>query len=111
LQNKYAGDVGDFGKLGLLRQISDFGLSIGVNWYLMPDDGNNDGKHIAYLHAPRFLGCDDELHQSLHDIVQNQKRCVRSIEAAALLPGALYYNQPLKEASARTAWHQNALHT
>ena len=33
MQNRYTGDIGDFGKLGLLRQLSRTGLSIGVNWY------------------------------------------------------------------------------
>lgn len=30
MQNRYTGDIGDFGKLGLLRQLSTR-LSIGVN--------------------------------------------------------------------------------
>ena len=33
MQNRYAGDVGDFGKLGLLRQLTSTRLDIGVNWY------------------------------------------------------------------------------
>ena len=33
MQNRYAGDVGDFGKIGLLRQIKRSELDIGVNWY------------------------------------------------------------------------------
>ena len=38
MQNRYTGDIGDFGKLGLLRQLRQTGLSIGVNWYLTPDE-------------------------------------------------------------------------
>ena len=45
MQNRYAGDVGDFGKLGLLRQLTSSQLDIGVNWYLAPDESHN-----AYLH-------------------------------------------------------------
>ena len=37
MQNRYTGDIGDFGKLGLLRQLGRTGLSIGVNWYLTLD--------------------------------------------------------------------------
>ena len=33
MQDRYAGDIGDFGKFGLLRALSSAGLSIGVNWY------------------------------------------------------------------------------
>ena len=46
MQNRYAGDIGDYGKLGLLRSLSRTGLRIGVNWYLTPDeDRNGDGRH------------------------------------------------------------------
>ena len=49
MQNRYTGDIGDFGKLGLLRVLHSAGLSIGVNWYLTPDETHNgDGRHIAY---------------------------------------------------------------
>ena len=57
MQNRYSGDLGDFSKLGLLRHLSQTGLSIGLNWYLVPDeDHNNDGMHTGYLsdHSPQF---------------------------------------------------------
>ena len=37
MQNRYAGDIGDFGKLGLLRTLYAAGFSVGVNWYLNPN--------------------------------------------------------------------------
>ena len=45
MQNQYVGDIGDFGKYGLLREIfgrpevpeSGCGLRLGVAWYLSPD--------------------------------------------------------------------------
>ena len=50
MQNRYVGDIGDFGKLGLLRALSSKGLSIGVNWYLTTDESHNgDGRHVDYL--------------------------------------------------------------
>ena len=52
MQNRYAGDVGDFGKLGMLRALAQSDLKVGVNWYLVPDENHNDdGKHIGYLAA------------------------------------------------------------
>ena len=33
MQDRYAGDIGDFGKIALLQQIREKGLTIGVNWY------------------------------------------------------------------------------
>ena len=34
LKNQYFGDVGDYGKYGLLRHIANNGIKIAVNWYL-----------------------------------------------------------------------------
>jgi hypothetical protein len=64
MQDRYVGDVGDFGKIGMLRKIADYGLRIGVIWYLTykPEEHiNADGKHIGYLKDCAFKSCDDEL--------------------------------------------------
>lgn len=51
MQDKYVGDVGDFGKYGLLRALfSNSPFKLGVNWCLVEkEDKKNDGKHTAYL--------------------------------------------------------------
>ena len=36
MQDRYAGDVGDYGKIGLLRCLEKQGFNIGINWYLVP---------------------------------------------------------------------------
>ena len=56
MQDRYAGDVGDFGKIGLLKCLQTHGFKIGVNWYrvLVLDvekdkDGTfkqDDGKYL-----------------------------------------------------------------
>ena len=33
MQDRYAGDIGDFGKFALLKELENQGLSVGVNWY------------------------------------------------------------------------------
>lgn len=44
MQDRYAGDVGDFVKLGLLRAISP-GRKLGVAWYRYQDEAHNgDGR-------------------------------------------------------------------
>lgn len=112
MQNRYAGDVGDFGKLGLLRQISSAGLRVGVNWYLVPDEnGANDGKHIGYLSDARFSNCDDMLRDALKQLVENE-RSVLSLEALNLLNNAIYEHAPLglpSQGFSRQAWHGHAL--
>ncbi|MBQ9065866.1 MAG: hypothetical protein IJ123_10505 [Blautia sp.] len=50
MQDRYTGDIGDFGKLGLLRVLESQGLTIGINWSRTPDeDHNDDGKYTKYL--------------------------------------------------------------
>lgn len=82
MQNRYTGDIGDFGKLGLLRQISEAEFSIGVNWYLTPDESHNgDGRHIGYLRNEAFRACDEQLWKALGDIVDSGRREVRELES------------------------------
>ena len=58
MQDQYVGDIGDFGKYGLLRHLTGIQtprlktLRLGVVWYLFPDGGNNDGKFTKYLCNP-----------------------------------------------------------
>jgi len=114
MQNRYAGDVGDFGKLGLLRYIANSGLRIGVNWCLTPDETNNkDGKHVGYLTNPAFCGCDDYLLHKLSDIAGHFPRNVDRLESQNLIPNALYYQAsllpPATPGFIRHQWHEDAL--
>ena len=59
MQDRYTGDVGDFGKYGLLRWLCGQDaapLRLGVVWYradssIINADPPNDGKHVEYLQA------------------------------------------------------------
>lgn len=117
MQNRYVGDIGDFGKLGLLRQLHKQELSVGVNWYLAPDEHhNNDGRYIGYLQNDRFRLCDENLWQALGEIVASGQRNVATLETADILP-AEYYSKPLnfshevkpKRQQLRMEWHAAAL--
>jgi hypothetical protein len=116
MQNRYTGDVGDFGKLGLLRQIAQSNLRIGVNWYLRPDESHNDnGQHIGYLQESKdgeYKGIDDELRNNLRNVVNNNLRSVASYEILNLISNATYYSKVLESPSqifSRLHWHKAAL--
>lgn len=115
MQNRYSGDVGDFGKLGLLRFLEKQGLKIGVNWYLTDDETHNaDGKFIEYTSNKAFAECDDELLHTLSDIITNGRRSVSALEEKNLLTKALYYSEKIEYPSrqikeARGVWHKDAL--
>ncbi len=104
MQNRYAGDVGDFGKYGLLRALCQADmhgppLQLGVVWYLVPDETHNfDGKHIGYL-DPRneslYRACDPDLYDRMQALMDGV-RSVQAIEESGTLPAATaYFSEPL----------------
>lgn len=118
MQNRYVGDIGDYGKIGLLRTLAASGLNIGINWYLTPDENHNgDGRITYYLQQECFRKCDPALWESLRKIVYSGNRSVCALQSAQLLQ-AKYYNMPLDFSSSlgkgerkalRKIWHQEAL--
>jgi hypothetical protein len=117
MQDRYAGDVGDFMKLGLLRALaSQTGLELGVNWYLAPEESHNaDGKHVAYLEAshPQHAALrrsDADLLDRLAAVVAGE-RSVAALEASGALPaGSITFSRRLGDgAFDRPGWHSEAL--
>lgn len=112
MKNQYAGDVGDYTKLGILRGLEKTGFSIGLNWYLTPDEPEHsktltDGKHTSYLKC----ACDTPdvyLHSILKKIGLSNNRTVARLERAKLFEKALFWNK-LLEAQKRDEWHFKAL--
>lgn len=115
MQNRYVGDVGDFGKLGMLRSIESCGIKIGANWYLVEDESHNqDGKHIGYLADKKFIGLDEELRNALNSLVTNNRRSINNLEKLQLLQSDIYYNNVLKAVNGsvkelRSDWHKDGL--
>ena len=110
MQNKYAGDVADYGKFGLLRFLSGLtdpdtpepDLRLAVAWWFHLDKcERRDGQVIGYLKDTKknrriFRDCDPCLWHSLRELVDGGRRCVHCIEAAELLPkGTLYHRELL----------------
>jgi len=112
MQDRYTGDVGDFGKYGMLRQLcglcdGDAGqLKLGVVWYrpnheLIASESVHDGRHIAYL-CPKqenvsekqereYRCCDPPLYDMLREIVKRDDRRIEAVEKSGLLPNAVFH--------------------
>lgn len=116
MQDRYAGDIGDYGKIALLKELHNQGLSIGVNWYkteplafeIKRNGGykQNDG---AYGISPELKVCDPDLAEILTKIAtDDHNRSVCSLESANLIPDAVYYPDTVPVDN-REAWHANAL--
>jgi len=102
MQDRYAGDVGDFMKLGLLRWLvapTPFAPQrhLGVIWYRTPDESHNaDGKHTGYLDPSSTAGqdlrpLDADLYDRLRDMVSSDDRSVAALAAGGVLPPSTRY--------------------
>ena len=134
MQNRYTGDVGDFGKYGLLRHLagqreavpSPNPMRLGVVWYLYPDESHNaDGKYTGYLtDSPKnhteFRVCDPDLYDTMRRLVNTGRRNILAVQRSRILPcDTLYYEPSLsfprqmprsERESARANWFEGALH-
>ena len=132
MQDRYTGDVGDFGKYGMLRQLCGLRvaaepLKLGVVWYqpnpeLIASESVHDGRHITYLcpkHEKQFKPCDPPLYNALREIVKRDDRRIKAVENSDLLPDAVFYGAdvpgPVKGARGddrlvdRQTWTEGAL--
>ena len=118
MQDRYAGDIGDFGKFGLLKALLAEGFSLGVNWYKAePPESERDKETGGFLHKdgmhpikPKYFVCDEPLASALQKISESDTRSIAQLEQAALLDPnkTLYYHEVISVAG-RSQWHKDAL--
>ncbi len=103
MQDRYVGDVGDFGKYALLRRLcgssGERPIRLAVIWCYFPDESHsNDGRHVSYLRSKEFNTLDYELYVRLQTIVEANRRAISSISNAAILPeGTVYCDDPISQ--------------
>lgn len=126
MQDEYAGDVGDFGKYGLLNEIykeSKETIKLGINWYYnVPGNKSKkgDGRYTDYLknenkHSEKYKKCFPELYKKLKNIVYDsngqineERRKIKEIENSDILPkSTVFYSEPLK--GEREKWFEESL--
>ena len=115
MQDRYAGDIGDFGKIGLLKALQAQELTIGVSWYLvepMDSERKSDGTYKQedgkYLIPEKLQVCDTLLAEKLTKIAKSDHRSIRSLEQGNFILNARYYSEPVSVAG-REEWHKKAL--
>ena len=107
MQDRYTGDVGDFGKYGLLRYLtgqmetppSGQAIRLGVVWYLYPDESNGDGRFTGYLESSpanhaRYRVCDPELYDTMRRLVESNNRNIAAVQKSHILPASALYYEP-----------------
>ena len=100
MKNQYFGDINDYKKYGLLRNLANNGqYKIGVCWMLTADDGRSDGKFTTYLNDPRrYRQYDPVLFDLLQKwVISENNRNVSVAENIGILPNAEYYSEFLTD--------------
>jgi hypothetical protein len=128
VQDRYAGDLGDFLKFGLLPHLaSNDGagppLTVGVVWHRTSNENHNaDGKHVLYLEPDHALGqqlrsLDRDLYDRLVVVVSSGVRSVAALERVGVLASdTAYFSETLDlseppsatRAARRAAWVSRA---
>ena len=111
MQDRYAGDIGDYGKFGLLKELQKQGFSIDVNWYKTETSASEKREDGRYDIPESVAFCDPTLATKLMDVhKQEQCRSIAALQAANLIEGARYFDECVSHQN-RGEWHQRALKT
>jgi len=120
MQNRYVGDIGDFSKYFLLRELSQSELKVGVNWYFTEPtekelkNNRGDGKHIDYLIADKYnlRNVDPELFDKLRTLVVKNIRSISSLAEFGVLPHINnFFAEPVELRNERENWFNRSLAT
>ncbi len=101
MRDRFVGDVGDFGKYGLLRALCGEDLRLGVVWYYVRD------RMTDYIGQPqRFQDCDPRLFEALRQLVGNCQRSLAAVEASEIFPReTVFFGEPVPtHVEKRRAW-------
>jgi hypothetical protein len=106
MQNRHAGDIGDYVKFAILRALMP-GRRLGVAWWLYSDESHNgDGRHIDYLDNPSgWRNLEPRVFDHLKGVVAAGERRVAALEKNSLLPDAIYFSEPIPAGrNGRAVW-------
>ena len=117
MKNQYIGDIGDYGKYGLIRFFRDAGIKIGINWYLTPNDNRTDGNHTEYLYDERMRIYDEKVFDAMKELAFRSDKCIQMVEENGILDGICFYNNEMnfdqyhwsERTNKRYRWHLQAL--
>ena len=119
MKDQYVGDVGDFGKYGLLRILLNEGFKLGVNGYHTKNSSKKyDGNVRKYIERPKdFSSFDPELFRLLEGFQSEDERHIKNVESREVLPKTLFFDDILDtdgmvkwdKLLTRHRWHERAL--
>ena len=115
MKAQYVGDVGDFGKLLLLKCLAACGFKIGVNWMMTQNDDGSDGVHrnyIGYRGVDCLCCCDTRLLAGIAPLARKPKerRSIEDLEALikTFSPDSVFYKGYFDDFSKRKIRNEEA---
>jgi hypothetical protein len=117
MQHGYVGDIGDYGKYGLIRYlVGRTRQRLGVVWYLVANEDRGDGGFVGYLNSQDQLleRCDPELFGMLRSTLSHGTRSLKAIQRSNVLPkGTVFVSNEVPRATGgddcpRSRWLRDA---
>jgi hypothetical protein len=117
MKAQYIGDIGDLGKVLLLRYFAECGFKIGVNWVLTPNDNRADGKHrdyVKYKGKDCLCCCDQDTYEAILPLAREEERDKRAIGRLETVirqfaPDVVFFNEVFKSGVDRADLDARAL--
>lgn len=121
MKAQYVGDIGDFGKVLLLKHLAGLGFRIGVNWVLTKNDQRADGKHREYINyrgRDCLCCCDEEVFEQILPLARKEKAdrkiedlegLIRSFSESVVFYSKIYVGGAGRETSENDAFAELTL--
>ncbi len=100
MKDRYFGDVHDYVKYALLRQLTAAErVPVTICWMLTDDDGGKDGRRTRYLHEPaKWRAAEPRVFDFLHgQVLEGNHRSVKTVERSDVLPHCRFYSRMLTD--------------
>ena len=100
MKNQYFGDIYDYIKYGLLRQLSCHGkVSTAICWMLTPNHEKREGHRVNYLREPDRWRCfDPAVFDCLRSaVLELKERNINVLEHSGLLLNTTFYSHLLAD--------------
>jgi hypothetical protein len=122
MKAQYVGDIGDFGKVLILKHLAGLGFKIGINWVLTKNDNRADGKHrdyIDYRGRHCLCCCDGRVFEQImplakkereHRKIEDLQDLIRSFSESVVFYSRIYAGGEARRACERNAFGELPQH-
>ena len=115
MKAQYVGDIGEFGKVLILKHLAGLGFKIGVNWVLTENDERGDGNHrdyVDYQGRDCLCCCDEKVFEQILPLARKERVDRRIGDLENLIRGfsesVVFYSKEYIGGKARRTFEEEA---